>query len=73
MGPLPNGIFMAYKWGAHPKYLLNGMILQEQGGKDLFFVPLFFWGIEALQGSKKHQTSEKTLGFLKTVLEKTTR
>ena len=28
VGPLPNGRFMPYKWGAHPNHLLSGMILQ---------------------------------------------
>ena len=27
MGPLPNGLFMAYKWGVS-NHLLSGMILQ---------------------------------------------
>ena len=28
VGPLTNGLFMAYKWGLLTTYLLNGMILQ---------------------------------------------
>ena len=40
MGPLPNGRFMAYKWG-FTSYLLTGMILQVGGGFRCFlFSPL---------------------------------
>ena len=49
MGPLPNGVFMAFLNGGDPNYLLTGMILQvhhvnyhrENGGSSLgWMVPL---------------------------------
>ena len=39
VGALPNGIFMAYKWGVITNSLLSGVILQ---GEDVFLLG-FAW------------------------------
>ena len=37
MGPLPNGLLLAYKWGGDPNQLLPGMILQVSYEKQNTF------------------------------------
>ena len=38
--PLPNDLFMVYKWGLRPNYLLSGMIILQ-----VAFGGLDSWGI----------------------------